>query len=137
MASRRKERERALQVLFTMDLTENWDADPENAFVYPEGKTESRLFSIELVIGVSREKKEIDEEIQSAAKHWQLSRMNLIDRNLLRIAAFELLFCKDIPVKVSINEALELAKIYGTAEARRFLNGILDKIAKGKKNQQG
>lgn len=56
--------------------------------------------------------------------------MNLIDRNILRIAAYELLFCEDIPMRVSINEAIELAKIYGTRETRKFLNGILDKMAR-------
>jgi N utilization substance protein B len=132
MNPRRKARETALQVLYAMDMTDRWQAHPDDSLLPPDPRTSGQVFAKDIVQGVFRQKETIDQTIQSVARHWHLSRMSLIDRNLLRIAAYEILYCDDIPGKVSINEALELAKAYGNPETRRFLNGILDKIAREK-----
>ncbi|MCX7661338.1 MAG: transcription antitermination factor NusB, partial [Candidatus Omnitrophica bacterium] len=89
-----------------------------------------------IVKGVKQNQEIIDEKISSYATNWQLNRMPVVDRNILRMGCFELLFCKDIPPKVSINEAVELAKKFSTEEAPKFINGILDKIKKEKENQK-
>jgi len=130
MNPRRRARESALQVLYATDLTDRWHEPPEEGIVPSEPRTSGEMFARRILDGVFRERQAIDGAIQSAARHWHLSRMNLVDRNLLRIAAFEILYCADVPGKVAINEALELAKAYGEPETRRFLNGILDKIVR-------
>jgi transcription antitermination protein NusB len=88
---------------------------------------EIRGFATELVKGTSEKLEEIDKLISFYAQNWQLKRMAVIDRNIIRMGCFELLFLKDIPPKVSINEAVELAKKYGDVESSKFVNGILDK----------
>jgi N utilization substance protein B len=81
-----------------------------------------------LVDGVQENRKTIDSVIEQFSSNWKLSRMSCVDRNVLRIAAFELLFCADIPPKVSINEAIDVGKRFGTDESGAFINGILDSI---------
>ncbi len=85
-------------------------------------------FAKELVNGVAEKQEEIDALIEKFSKHWKLSRMSAIDRNILRLATYELLYRPDIPPKVSINEAVELAKAFGSEESAAFVNGILDAI---------
>jgi len=92
----------------------------------------SRVFADSLVKGVVEKMDELDAVISGSATNWQLKRMAAVDRNILRMAAYELLFVKDIPPKVSINEAIEIAKKYGDADSGKFVNGILDKISKTK-----
>jgi N utilization substance protein B len=132
MNPRRKARELTLQALYSMDLIDRWTEDPEDHLLSDPVVETAIVFTRRLVQGVFRERETIDGRIQQFSRHWTLPRMNLIDRNLLRIATYEILYCDDIPEKVSINEALELAKVYGTPETRRFLNGILDSIAREK-----
>jgi len=129
MGVRRKAREMALQALYAMDLTGQWDEEVSEYLYEKDGWPSSASHAHTILEGVLDRKEPIDEVIGGHADHWSVSRMNLIDRNLLRIAVYELLFCDDIPPKVSINEAIELGKLYGTRETRRFLNGILDRIA--------
>ncbi len=86
-------------------------------------------FSHRLVIGVAAEQAELDAMIEEASVNWRLRRMPVIDRNILRLASYELLRCTDIPASVSINEAIELAKRFGEKDSRSFVNGILDRIA--------
>jgi N utilization substance protein B len=81
-----------------------------------------------LVHGVKRQQREIDTRIAECAEHWDLDRMAVVDRNILRLAAYELLFEPAVPGKVTINEAIEIAKKFGTAESSRFINGVLDRI---------
>jgi N utilization substance protein B len=81
-----------------------------------------------LVDGVQENRKAIDTVIEQFSSNWKLSRMSCVDRNVLRIAVFELLFCADIPPKVSINEAIDVGKRFGTEESGAFINGILDSI---------
>jgi N utilization substance protein B len=120
----------ALQALYTMDLMGRWEGDFSELLHEKEQWPSSVDPACRVLTGVLEHRKRIDDTIQEHAEHWSVSRMNLIDRNILRMAAYELLFCDEIPMKVSINEAIELAKIYGTPETKRFLNGILDRLAK-------
>lgn len=85
-------------------------------------------FTKGLVSGVHEHKTRIDALISEAAENWRIDRMAAIDRNILRIGAFEMLLCPEVPTKVAINEALELAKRYSTAQSSRFVNGILDRL---------
>ena len=90
-------------------------------------------FAERLVHGVVRELTAIDSALADASHHWRVARMGKVDRNLLRVAAYEMLFCQDIPRAVSINEAIEIAKRYNSSEAAAFINGILDQLT-GQKN---
>jgi N utilization substance protein B len=89
---------------------------------------ETRAFALRLVQGVRERWDELDATIRGVAQNWDIARMAVIDRNVLRLATYELLFCRDIPPKVAINEAIELGKRYSTANSGAFINGILDKI---------
>ena len=132
MRKRTKAREYALQILYAVDITGD---DPEDCVKrFWEGNEESsgevKKFAAGLVLGVSDNKKEIDNMIAKYATNWQLDRMAVIDRNVLRFAAYELLYAKDIPPKVSINEAIDIAKKFGGPDSGKFVNGVLDKINK-------
>lgn len=85
-------------------------------------------FLIRLLRGVSAHREEIDRLIEGHSEHWRLERMPPVDRNILRIAAFELLYCEEVPPRVSVNEAVELAKRFGSEDSPAFVNGILDRI---------
>lgn len=92
--------------------------------------TASEEFAGRLAVGTSERMEELDERIRKVARNWALERMAAVDRNLLRLASYEMLHGEDAPAGVVIDEALEIAKIYATAESARFINGILDKINK-------
>lgn len=94
----------------------------------PVTAAEGRSFVERIVRGVLGRREEIDERLTSASQNWRLERMARVDRNLLRLAAFEILFCDDIPAKVAINEAVEIAKAYSTRDSGAFVNGILDRV---------
>lgn len=83
-----------------------------------------------LLSGVKQEQAAIDKHIEDASEHWRLGRTTYIDRSILRLGVFEMLFAQDVPPKVAIDEAIELGKKYGNAESRNFINGVLDKILK-------
>jgi N utilization substance protein B len=87
-----------------------------------------RDFGMDIAQGVLSHQAEIDERIQGAASHYELHRLAAVDRNILRVAVYELLFCPGLPPAISINEAIEIAKRYGTDESGRFVNGVLDRI---------
>src|SRR5204863_2941162 len=89
----------------------------------------AQLFARELVEAATTRTAEIDELITTSSKNWRIDRMSRVDRNILRLGACELLAFRDVPVKVVINEAVELAKRFGTAESSAFVNGVLDRIA--------
>ncbi len=93
-----------------------------------ERDVETRRFSKRLVVGTMEHRAEIDTVIQGVAQNWNISRMAVVDRNVLRLATHELLHCSDIPPKVAINEAIEIGKRYSTQNSGAFINGILDKI---------
>lgn len=131
MAARRKARKRALDLLFESDLR-GVDAVRTAADRLAGGDPSAPPvpdYAVTLVEGVTANAERIDELIESAAAGWTLSRMPLVDRNLLRIAVYELLWCDDIPVAVAIDEAVELARDLSTDDSPRFVNGVLGRIA--------
>lgn len=134
MRKRTKARELALQILYQADVTNVDVADLISGFFGMEANTNEepvvRDFAVDLARSVSEKLSFLDERISKFATNWQLDRMATVDRNILRLAAFELLFREDIPPKVAINEAVELAKKYGDVESGKFVNGVLDKINK-------
>ncbi len=126
---RRKSREFALQVLYQLNITQQ---DASSALQQFEEhflqKGEADEFLRRLVTGVLEHRLTLDHLIEQYSQHWQLDRINIIDRNILRMALFELLYCEEIPPKVTINEAIDLGKQYGSEESGSFINGILDRI---------
>jgi N utilization substance protein B len=129
MGRRRLSREIALKVLYQIDMTGATPADALPLFYeHFEAPAAVRPFAEQIVLGVFTHKDEIDQRIVSASEHWRLERMPVVDRNVLRIAVFEMLYCEDIPPKVSINEAIDLAKSYGSRDSGAFINGILDNV---------
>ncbi len=129
MGPRRKARELAMQLLYQHDLTR---ADPHNAVAFFwehfPADPEIREFCDQLVLGSLARLAVIDDLLTEASEHWTLSRMSVVDRNILRVAVYELLDRPDIPPSVSINEAIEIAKKYSTPDAALFINGVLDRI---------
>lgn len=129
MGKRRKTREYALQVLYQWEMT-GQDVERGLALLREHllsaGGEDS--FLDRLVRGVSTHREEIDRLIEGHSEHWRLERMPPVDRNILRIAAFELLYCEEVPPRVSVNEAVELAKRFGSEDSPAFVNGILDRI---------
>jgi len=131
MGSRRKARECALQLLYQLDLGGGKVKDAlEIYWTTQEVDDDVRTFANSLVEGVIKNLPNIDEIISAYSTNWKISRMASIDKNILRLAVYELAHCPDIPVKVTINEAVEIAKSYGTEESGAFVNGILDNVAK-------
>nr|WP_319393211.1 transcription antitermination factor NusB [uncultured Desulfobacter sp.] len=131
MGDRRKSRELALQALFALDLNRA-DSQPQtDAFIEQHGEDLSeptRLFFRMLVDGVVENQEKIDSLLDQWAKNWKISRMPAVDRNIMRIAVFEMLNLPDIPPSVSINEAVEIGKKFGTRDSGPFINGVLDRI---------
>ncbi len=129
MGSRRRARELTLQALFFMDMRENFSKTALELFCRNFKVPGKSLAMFErLTTGVMRTRDQLDAVIERFSDNWKIDRMTGIDRNAMRIAAFELLCCQDIPPKVSINEAIDIGKKYGTEESGGFINGILDSI---------
>lgn len=136
---RRKAREYVLQFLYGIDFT-NLDkhinskelSKKLNLFWKEAGEkdTEIKKFAVDIIKGTLANIETIDSAIQSAAENWRLDRMAPVDRNILRFASYELMYHKDIPPAVTINEAIEIAKTFSTPESPPFINGILDRIMK-------
>jgi N utilization substance protein B len=136
MGSRRKSRELAMQALFYMDMRQD-DSD-EILYRFCDNFTppnKATPFFFRLVKGVIRVKSDIDAIIERFSDNWKLTRMSCVDRNIIRIAAYELICCQDIPPKVSINEAIDVGKKFGTEESGAFINGILDSIRLASKKE--
>lgn len=131
MRKRSKAREYALQMLYQVDLKKSSPVELIAEFWEANASPEDvRQFAEVLVRGTTEHIKEIDSLITAHASNWTLKRMGVVDRNVLRLGAFELLHLEDVPPKVSINEAVELAKRFGDKESGKFINGILDAIHK-------
>jgi N utilization substance protein B len=129
LGRRRRSREFALQVLYQLEIAKQDAIKVVAQFQEHFFKGAERDDFLErLVLGVSKHRQEIDRLIEQFSENWRLDRMNIIDRNILRMAAFELLYCKEIPPKVTLNEAIDLGKRYGTDDSGAFINGILDRI---------
>jgi N utilization substance protein B len=131
MASRREARRQAIDVLFQADVTER---DPRAVLAeWLEAGERLSGFARDLVEGVAANRDEIDELLASHAEHWTVDRMATLDRNILRVACFELLYRPDVPPGVAVNEAVEAAKELSTEESGRFVNGLLGTIAGGRR----
>ncbi len=131
---RRQARELALQCLYQMDQTENPEADLELIRVNFQAPKKAMPFATQLVDGVNGNRAELDGLIETHSENWKISRISVVDRNLLRMAFYELIYCKDIPPAVSINEIIEVAKRFSTDEGPGFINGILDSYCKQNKS---
>ncbi len=158
MATRRQGREWALQMLFQADLNPGLDIDmaipkfwrqqwtcqmedaeaKDTAVVSDEAKSvedrvappKIRIFTEKLVRGVLGHLPELDAKVQSYTQNWPLHRMGSVERNVLRLAFFEMIYCTDVPPAVVLNEAIDLAKYFSNADAGRFVNGVLDRLNK-------
>ncbi len=131
MGARHSGREAALQMLFSIEAA-GATADQAIALywrTFDEANPEGRSYADECVRGVASETPKLDEKIAAASTNWRLERMPRVDRNLLRLGTWELMFKPDVPRAVVIDEAVELAKSYGTEESSGFVNGVLDRIA--------
>jgi transcription antitermination protein NusB len=128
MGSRTKARETALQALYQLDTGGGSGQEVLSGHFDPLD-AETRKFAEELVRGVQGERASIDLIIERTSTNWKIDRMARVDRNILRLAIYELLRREDVPVKVTLNEAIELGKKFGSEESSAFVNGILDKVA--------
>jgi transcription antitermination protein NusB len=130
MTRRSRGREVALQVLYQIEQNPGVPVTEVHQFIDRRTLGEPKLaeFTAGLIAGVREHQPRIDAMIQEVAENWRLDRMAAIDRNILRLGAYEVLFCPEVPAKVAINEALELAKRYSTSQSSRFVNGILDRV---------
>ena len=131
MGSRRKAREKALQILFQLDFHgDDIDAICREYWSKNRSGEKVREFADGLVMGAYANLERIDRLIGAALEHWSMERLASVDRAILRYAVYELLYRADIPPKVTINEAIEVAKKYGSDESSKFINGVLDRIRK-------
>ena len=128
--TRRKGRELALQALYQIEMTGDISAGAIDSFLnHFEGAAKAKEFARHLVSGVISQRSEIDRRIEECTDNWKLSRLAKIDFLILRLATYELVYCPDIPHNVSLNEAIEIAKRFGTDDSAAFINGVLDHIA--------
>jgi N utilization substance protein B len=129
LGRRRKSRESALQVLYQLNITKQ---DPATALTqfqeHFSSDGEADDFLKRLILGVIEHFAQLDRLIEKYSENWRLDRIALVDRNILRMALFELLYCEEIPPKVTINEAIDLGKRFGSEDSGSFINGILDRI---------
>ncbi|MFN8389777.1 MAG: transcription antitermination factor NusB [Bdellovibrionota bacterium] len=130
MGVRRQAREAALQALFMCDFISDWSIQAADFclehFSIPKSV---RPYAAQLCAGVIQNLAKIDSSLTCASEHWSLNRMGRVDRSILRLATFELVFLDEIPVNVAINEAIEIAKRFGAEESPHFVNGVLDRVA--------
>ena len=130
MGIRHQGRELALKALYRMDICGGASNEDLSLFFesFPADPS-SRRFAIKLVDGVAGELPALDKQIAETLEHWSINRLSRVDHNVLRLALYELLRVEDVPARVSIDEAIELAKCYGDQDSGRFVNGVLDEIA--------
>jgi N utilization substance protein B len=130
MGARSTAREAALQMLFALEAS---GADVERViadfWLETPGDPEDRAYADEIVRGVARELEATDTRVRAASTNWRLERMTRVDRSVLRLGAYELLHRQDVPRAVILDEAVEIAKRYGTEESGAFVNGVLDRVA--------
>lgn len=133
---RRKGRELALQALYQIEITGDSSIAALDLFLeHFEGAAKAKEFARRLVSGVVSQRPELDRMITESTEHWKLERLAKVEHELLRLAAYEVAFCPDIPVPVSLDEAVEIAKRYGSEDSAGFINGVLDHIAKTSANK--
>ena len=126
---RRLARERTMQFLFGLDFTKyDWESVIDRFWEVNPSRPSTKKYGNKLIKGVCLNVEEIDAAIVGSLERWTPERVGKIEMSILRMALFELRYCDDVPIKVSINEAIELAKIFGSDDAPRFINGILDRL---------
>jgi len=129
LRKRTRARELALQALYQLDLLGAEVLEQlDQILARSEAEADVRRFARELILGTWTHRARLDSQIAEVAEHWDIHRMAVVDRNILRLASYELLFLDDVPPKVAINEAIDLAKRYSTADSGAFVNGLLDRI---------
>jgi N utilization substance protein B len=129
MHQRRKAREVALQVLYELDVQMIGLGEAIELFwANFEASEDARKFSSLLIEGVWNNREQIDSLISDSSENWTIARMSRVDKSILRMAVYELLFCRNIPPKVTLNEAIDLGKVYGSENSGAFINGILDAL---------
>ena len=130
MGLRHLGRELALKALYRNDICgTSSNADLAQFFEDFTADERARKFALRLVDGVRKEQETLDKHIAAALENWSIGRLSRVDHNILRLALYELLYVEDIPARVTIDEAIELAKAYGDQESGRFVNGVIDQIA--------
>jgi N utilization substance protein B len=135
---RRRAREIALQVLYQREFNRA-ETDTALGLFWDnfEALKGAMDFSERIVRGVGQHRDELDRIIEKYSSHWKIDRMAHVDRNILRIAVYELIYCNDIPPKVAINEAVDIGKKFGSEDSGAFINGVLDKVMSEEKRQAG
>ncbi len=130
MGERRKSREIALQLLFQAELNPGHEPSIVLSVAQDPIDSTSNHRAHELFSSIWLHRESIDQKIEEVSENWKLGRMGSIDRNVLRLATYELLYCEDVPVEVVLDEAIEIAKRFGTEDSGSFVNGVLDQIGK-------
>ena len=131
MGKRREGREAAVQYLFSLDMHgKAEEGQLETFWTLHTAKTSTRLYSESLIKGVLEHQTAIDEQIRGCLVNFSFERLSTVDRNVLRMAVYELLYCPDVPPPVVLNEAIEVAKALSAGESGSFVNGVLDRLAK-------
>ena len=130
MGSRREGRELAVQALYQLEVTgDKAGGSLEGFWGHFQASEAARAFAMALVAGVQDDRGRIDRLIADAAEHWQVKRLSKVDVSVLRVATGELLGCDDVPTRVAIDEAIEIARRFGGEDSAAFVNGVLDRIA--------
>ena len=133
MGKRRKARESTLQILFQLEFNDSQlDKTISQFLENKKADKEEKELCTRLICGIVANQAEIDKIIQSASQNWRISRMAIVDKNILRMAAYEMLYDKDLAPAIIINEAIEIAKKYSSDQSATFINGILDALNKKK-----
>ena len=126
---RRRARERALQFLFGLEFTQyDWGEVIDDFWDTRPSKPSVKQYAIQLIRGVQENLPELDVELAAALENWSVDRVGRVERSILRIALYEMRHERDVPMAVAINEAIELAKTFGTDDTPRFVNGVLDRL---------
>ena len=132
---RRLARESALALLYSSDLTEQEVSRIVESGAYPADDVDLPEYAEALILGVAEHREDIDAQLEATSENWALDRMPVVDRAILRLATYEMVYVEDVPVSVAINEAVELAKVYGGEDdSSRFVNGVLGRIARSLEN---
>ena len=134
--TRRKGRELALQALYQIEITNDPSVGAVELFLrHFEGTPQAKEFARRLVSGVVSQRPAIDQKIEQCTENWKLVRLAKVDLVILRMASYELMFCPDIPNAVSLDEAIEIGKRFGSADSANFINGVLDQVAQSANSQ--
>jgi len=137
MHERTRARRQALNVLYQREITGDSVERIIELGTYSKEDGELSDFCRELLDGVEAHQDDIDAALAEISEHWSVARMPLVDRSILRLAAYEILFAGDIPASVSINEAVEMAKVFGGDDSSKFVNGVLGRLAETRGEEQG